>query len=228
MRWLAADPKDMKTTTGARKVIRTGMLLLLVAGLAACSPTPATRTPSPSAPGAPSSTSTTSTTPTPVATTSPIPAAPGTTDGWLSFHSTAGKLSFLYDPTWTPVQCPPDDSPLIVLGLNICGQIEPTFAIDSVQSAQAPPAPDLRCDGSQPRAVSSRATVDGVTGIREYIDHTTAAYDNCRHPVMHALAYFFYTVGRAYTITYLYIPSDGADQTSNVDRMVQTLTFSAS
>ncbi len=45
---------------------------------------------------------------------------------------------------------------------------------------------------------------------------------------MHALAYFFYTAGRAYTITYLYIPSDGADQTSNVDRMVQTLTFSAS
>jgi hypothetical protein len=44
---------------------------------------------------------------------------------------------------------------------------------------------------------------------------------------MHAVVYSFYTVGRAYTVTYLYIPSEGADQASNVDEMVQTLRFTA-
>lgn len=209
----------MKTTIGARNLVRTGMLLLIVAGVAACSPSATAGTPSGS--GTPSASASTS------ATASPIPATPNPTEGWLSFHSTAGELSFRYDPTWKPVQCPPSDSPLIVLGNNVCGQIEPSFCIDSVRSARAPAATDLRCEPSQPRAVSSSTTVDGVTGTREYIDYTTAAYHNCRLPVMHALAYMFYTAGRAYTITYLDIPSEGADQTSDVDRMVQTLTFSA-
>jgi hypothetical protein len=218
----------MKPTDGARAVVRTVTLLFVVAGLAACNPTPATGTPSPSAPATSSASTSISVTPTPIATASPIPATPDPTEGWLSFHSTAGKLSFLYDPIWKPVQCPADDSPLIVLGRNICGQIEPSFEIDSVPSAQAPPAPELRCETTQPPAVSSSVTVDGVTGIREYIDLTKAAYGNCRYPIMHALAYLFYTAGRAYTLMYLYIPSEGADQTSNVDRMIQTLTFSAS
>lgn len=161
------------------------------------------------------------------ATPSPVASTPDPTAGWLRFHSAAGRLSFLYDPTWKPVQCPPDDSPLIVLGDNVCGQIEPTLYVDSVPAAQAPAAADLRCDSSQPRAMTSAITVDGVTGSREYVDYTAAAYDNCRHPVEHALAYLFYTAGRAYSVMYLYIPSAGPDLTSEVDRMVQTLTFSS-
>lgn len=69
--------------------------------------------------------------------------------------------------------------------------------------------------------------VDGVTGTREYIDYSASAYQDCRHPVEHALDYSFYTGGRAYDITYLYISSEGPDKTSAVDQMVQTLTFSA-
>jgi hypothetical protein len=126
-----------------------------------------------------------------------------------------------------PVECPPDDSPLIVLGHNTCGQIEPSFGIDSVPSARAPAATDLRCDPGQPSAISSSMTVDGVTGTKEYIDYTAAAYNNCRRPIMHAVTYLFYTAGRAYTIEYLYIQSEGVDQTSNVDQMVRTLKFSA-
>jgi hypothetical protein len=72
----------------------------------------------------------------------------------------------------------------------------------------------------------SSVVVDGVTGTREYIDYSTAAYQDCRHPVEHALDYSFYTSGRAYAITYLYIPSEGPDRTSAVDEMVRTLTFS--
>jgi hypothetical protein len=41
------------------------------------------------------------------------------------------------------------------------------------------------------------------------------------------LDYSFYAGGRAYEITYLYIPSEGPDKTSEVDQMVQTLRFSA-
>gem|GEM_PF-4364634 len=70
-------------------------------------------------------------------------------------------------------------------------------------------------------------TVDGVAGIREYIDYSASAYQDCRHPVEHALAYRFYTGGRAYTVMYLYIPSEGVEKTSEVDQMVQTLKFSA-
>jgi hypothetical protein len=69
--------------------------------------------------------------------------------------------------------------------------------------------------------------VDGVTGTREYIDYAASAYQDCRHPVEHALDYSFYTGGRAYDIRYLYVPSDGPDKTNSVDQMVQTLTFSA-
>jgi hypothetical protein len=207
---------------GARHLVRTAMLLLPL-GMVACSPSQTSGTPSPSA----TANATESPSILATATPSPIPATPDPTKGWLSFHSTAGKLSFHYDPTWKPVQCPPSDSPLIVLGQNVCGQIEPTFEIDSVPAQQAPLAADLRCDPSQPPASSSSVTVDGVTGTREYVDYTTRAYDNCRHPITHALAYTFYTAGRAYTIMYLNVPSEGPDQTANVDRMVQTLTFSA-
>jgi hypothetical protein len=73
----------------------------------------------------------------------------------------------------------------------------------------------------------SNVVVDGVTGTREFIDYTASAYKDCRHPIEHALVYSFYTGGRAYEITYLYIPSEGPDKTSEVDQMVQTLTFSA-
>ena len=75
--------------------------------------------------------------------------------------------------------------------------------------------------------MKSTITVDGVTGMREYVDYTTAAYGNCRHPIMRALAYLFYTGGRAYSVMYLYIPSAGADLTNKVDQMVRTLTFSS-
>jgi hypothetical protein len=75
--------------------------------------------------------------------------------------------------------------------------------------------------------MSSSVTVDGVTGTKEYIDYTSAAYNNCDHPVMHRVVYAFYTRGRAYTVTYLYIPSEGADQANKVDEMVQTLRFTA-
>jgi hypothetical protein len=209
-------------TDSARRLARAAMLLLPL-GIVACSPSLTSDAPSPSATAnATASPSTLAT-----ATPSPIPATPDPTKGWLTFHSTAGELSFRYDPAWKPVQCPPSDSPLIVLGQNVCGQIEPTFEVDSVASHQAPPAADLRCDPSQPPAPSSSVSVDGVTGTREYVDYTTSAYDNCRHPITRALAYTFYTAGRVYTIMYLYVPSGGADQTTDVDRMVQTLTFSA-
>jgi len=69
--------------------------------------------------------------------------------------------------------------------------------------------------------------VDGVTGTREYIDYSVSAYKDCRHPVEHALDYSFYTGGRAYNITYLYVPSEGPDKTSDVDQMARTVTFSA-
>ena len=115
-----------------------------------------------------------------------------------------------------------------MLSDNVCGQIEPSFYVDSVRAAQAPKAADLRCDSNQPPAMTSAITVDGVTGTREYLDYTAAAYDSCRHPVMHAVAYLFYTAGRAYSVMYLYIPSAGPDQTSKIDQMVRTLTFTAS
>jgi hypothetical protein len=69
-------------------------------------------------------------------------------------------------------------------------------------------------------------TVDGV-GTKVYIDYPEGAYKNCRLPILHAVVYSFYTGGRTYTVTYLYIPSEGADQTSKVDRMVQSLRYSA-
>ena len=207
-------------SSGARNLIRGVVLLIVGAAMAGCDAS--TTTPHGASVSASPAVSASSS-----ATSSPTASAPDPTQTWLTVHSAAGRLSFRYDPAWKPVECPPSDSPLIVLGANVCGQIEPSFEIDSVRSAQAPPAPDMRCDPSQPQAVSSSTTVDGVTGTREFIDFTTPAYDDCRHPIMHALAYAFYTTGRAYTIMYLYIPSEGADQTSNVDRMVQTLTLSA-
>lgn len=75
--------------------------------------------------------------------------------------------------------------------------------------------------------MSTSTTVDGVSGTKEYIDYTAAAYNDCRHPIMHAVVYSFSTGGRTYTVEYLYIPSDGPDQTSKVERLVQTLKFSA-
>jgi hypothetical protein len=210
----------MKSPRGACAFVRTGILAVLGAGVAACGTS--TTTPSGS-----SAAATPTVSPSTSATASPTAATPDPTTGWLSFSSASGKLSFRYDPTWRPVECPPDDSPLIVLGRNTCGQIEPSFGIDSVPSAQAPAAADLRCDPSQPPAISSSMTVEGVTGTKESIDYTAAAYNNCRHPIMRAVTYLFYTGGRAYTIEYLYIPSEGVDQTSNVDQMVQTLRFSA-
>lgn len=202
----------MTRTTRARAVVSTGVLLLLLTTVAACSSTVATGS-GPSHSATPAVSSSTST--------------PDSTAGWPTFSSALGELSFRYDPTWTPKQCPPNDSPLIVLGHNICGQIEPSFAIDSAPSAQAPAAADLRCDPSQPGAMSSSTTVDGVTGTKDYIDYTSAAYNNCRLPIVHAVVYSFYTRGREYTVTYLYIPSEGTDQTSKVDEMVQTLRFTA-
>ena len=154
-------------------------------------------------------------------------ATPDPTADWPTFTSASGQLSFRYAPAWKPVECPAIDSPLIVLGHNACGQIEPSFSVDSVPATQAPAPRDERCDPSQPAIVSTNTTVDGVTGARAYVDYTGAAYNDCRHPVEHALVYSFFTDGRAYTITYLYIPSEGADQTSEVDAMVQTLRFSA-
>jgi hypothetical protein len=67
--------------------------------------------------------------------------------------------------------------------------------------------------------------VGGVQGTRLYFDFTAAAYSHCRDPLVHGVVYSFYTGGRTYTVTYLYIPTEGADQTSAVDQMVQTLTF---
>jgi hypothetical protein len=210
----------MKRTANARTLARTGIAFLVGAGVAACgtSDTPAFRASPSATPRASTSTS---------ATASAISPSPTPPAGWPSFTSASGKLSFRYDPKWKPAECSPNDSPLIVLGHNICGQIEPSFGIDSVPSAQAPTIADLRCDASQPLAMSSSTTVDGVTGTREYIDYTKAPYNNCRLPIMHALAYSFHTGGRTYTVTYLCIPSEGADQTSRVDQMVQTLRFSA-
>jgi hypothetical protein len=75
--------------------------------------------------------------------------------------------------------------------------------------------------------MSSSITADGVTGTKEYIDYTSPAYNNCDHPVMHRVVYSFYTGARAYTVTYLYIPSEGADQAIKVGEMVQTLRFAA-
>ena len=210
----------MKRTADTRAIVRTGIAFIVLAGVAACgaSDTPALNA-SPSVPPR-ASTSTSAT----ASAISPTPTPP---PGWPSFTSASGKLSFRYDPKWKPAECAPNDSPLIVLGHNMCGQIEPSFGVDSVPSAQAPAMVDLRCDPNQPPAASSSTTVDGVTGIREYIDYTAAAYNNCRLPIMHALVYSFQTGGRTYTVNYLYIPSEGADQTSGVDQMVQTLRFSA-
>jgi hypothetical protein len=75
--------------------------------------------------------------------------------------------------------------------------------------------------------MSTSTIVDGVTGIKKYIDYTSAAYNNCRLPILHAVVYSFYTDGQAYTVTYLDIPSEGADQMSKVDEMVPTLRFTA-
>jgi hypothetical protein len=211
----------MKRTTHARAFVRMGVLFLLGATVAACGTNATTGF-------GPSHSATPVVSPSTSATASAIASTPDPRAGWPTFSSASGELSFRYDPTWKPNQCPPNDSPLIVLGHNICGQIEPSFAIDSAPSAQAPAAADLRCDPSQPGAMSSSTTVDGVTGTKEYVDYTSAAYDNCRHPIMHAVVYSFYTGGRTYTVTYLYIPSEGADQESKVDEMVQTLRFTAS
>jgi hypothetical protein len=152
---------------------------------------------------------------------------PDATAGWLTFVSASGKLSFRYDPTWKPSECPSGDSPLIGFAPNVCGQTEPSFGVDSTPSAQPPTAADLRCDASQPPATSSSVVVDGVTGTREFIDYSAPAYMDCRHPIERALHYSFYTGGRAYDIMHLYIPSEGPDKTSAVDLMAQTLTFSA-
>jgi hypothetical protein len=210
----------MTRNTGARAFGRMRVLFLLGATVAACDSSPATGS-GPSHSATPVVSSSTS------ATASPIASTPDSTTGWPTFSSASGKLSFRYEPTWKPNQCAPNDSPLIVLGYNICGQIEPSFGIDSAPSAHAPAAADLRCNSSQPAATSSSTIVDGVTGTKEYIDYTSAAYNSCRFPIMHAVVYSFYTRGRAYTLTYLYIPSEGADQTSNVDEMVQALRFTA-
>ncbi len=210
----------MKRTTGARTFVRTGILFLLGAGLAACGTSDTTAVGS-SAFATPAVSTSASVTASPAASTPDPPA------GWPTFRSASGKLSFRYDPTWKPVECQPNNSPLIVLGQNTCGQIEPSFGIDSVPSAQAPAAADLRCDPSQPPARSSSLTVDGVTGTREDIDYIAPAYDNCRYPIMRAVVYSFHTGGRTYTVEYLYIPSEGPDQMSKVDQMVQTLRFAA-
>jgi hypothetical protein len=206
----------MRRTNGVRTFIRMEVLFLLGLGGVACGASAAVPAGS-SASASPmitSSTSATASTPDPMA-------------GWLTFSSAAGKLSFRYDPTWKPTECAASDSPLIVLGHNVCGQVEPSFGIDSTPSAQAPAVADLGCDPSQPRPTPSSTTADGVTGTKISIDYTASAYKNCRLPIVHAVVYSFYTRGRAYTVTYLYIPSEGADQTSKVDRMVQSLRFSA-
>lgn len=210
----------MSTPTRTRTIVRAGVLVLLGAGAAACG------TSAPSAVGPPA-TSTPLASTWPSATASPIASTPDPTAGWLTFRSASGKLSFRYDPTWNPAECPPNDAPIIVLGNNMCGQIEPSFGIDSTPTGKAPPDTDLRCDPSQPPAMSTSTTVDGVSGTKEYIDYTAAAYNDCRHPIMHAVVYSFSTGGRTYTVEYLYIPSDGPDQTSKVERLVQTLKFSA-
>ena len=209
----------MRTARG-RAFVRTGMLLLLGAAVAGCG-TSAGTTAGSSASATPAVSASTSATVSPSASITPVPTA-----GWLRFSSASGQLSFLYDPTWTPAECPAHASPLIVFAPSTCGHIEPSLGIDSTPSAQPLTAPDLRCDPSQPPATLSSAVVDGVTGTREYIDYSVSAYQDCRHPVEHALDYSFYTSGRAYHLTYLYIPSEGPDRTRAVDEMVQTLRFS--
>lgn len=225
---------EMKSTKADRTFVRAVLLLLVGVGVAACSAS------TPTAPGSSVSTdpltaSSTSAPASTIAVVSPstsgsasrITPTPDPTSGWPTFRSAAGKLSFRYEPAWKPVECAPNDSPLIVLGHNGCGQIEPSFGVDSRPSSRAPAIPDLRCDPSQPRASASSVKVDGVTGVRVYLDYTAAAYDYCRHPIEQAVVYSFYTHGRAYTVTYLYIPSEGADQMTAVDQMVHTLSFTA-
>jgi hypothetical protein len=224
----------MKGTKDDRTFVRAALLFLVGAGLAACGASPPT-VPGSSVSTHPLTSSSTSALASTIAVVSPsssgnasrITPTPDPTSGWPTFRSAAGKLSFRYEPAWKPVECAPNDSPLIVLGHNTCGQIEPSFAVDSIPSSRAPTIPDLRCDASQPRASASSVKVDGVTGVRVYLDYTAAAYDDCRHPIEHAVVYSFYTHGRAYTVTYLYVPSEGADQMTAVDRMVHTLTFTA-
>jgi hypothetical protein len=211
----------MKRTAGVRDFVRIGVLFLLGPGVAGCGTGGAT-TPGASASATPVVSASISATVSPSASITPVPTA-----GWVSFSSASGKLSFRYDPAWKPTECPSHASPLIVFAPSICGQIEPLLGIDSTPSAQPPTAADLRCDLSQPRATSSNVLIDGVTGTREYIDYSASAYQDCRHPIEHALDYSFYTSGRAYDIMYLYIPSEGPDRTSAVDEMVQTLRFSA-
>jgi len=207
--------------TDTRTFARSGALVLLVIGIAACE---ANRTGSsaPSATTIPAVSASASGTPSPV-----ISPTPSSMAGWLTFSSVSGKLSFRYDPAWKPTECPSNDAPLVDFAPNVCGQIEPSLWIDSTPISQSPSDDDLRCDPTQPPAPSSSVTVDGVAGIREYIDYSASAYQDCRHPVEHALAYRFYTGGRAYTVMYLYIPSEGVEKTSEVDQMVQTLKFSA-
>jgi hypothetical protein len=195
----------------------TGVLILLGMSATACGASASNASGSP-----PSATPTISTSPPTTSSPSPDP-----TEGWLSFSSTVGRLSFRYDPTWKLTECAPGDSPLIVLGQNACREIEPSFSVDSTVASQIPAAPDLRCDPGQPSATSSSVTVDGVMGTKESIDYTATAYNDCRHPIEDAVVYSFYTGGRAYTVTYLYLPSEGADQTGEVDQLVQTLKFSA-
>ncbi len=210
-----------RRTAGVRAIVCAGVLILLGAGVAACATSAATASGS-FASVTPKVSASTSAAATPSASTAPSPTA-----GWLSFSSASGMLSFRYDPTWKPIECPSNDFPLVVFAPNVCGQIEPSFGVNSAPSAQPPTATDLRCDPSQPAATSSSVVVDGVAGTREYIDYSASVYQDCRHPVEHALDYSFYTGGRTYNILYLYIPSEGSDKTSAVDQMVQTLRFSA-
>jgi hypothetical protein len=199
-------------TPNPRWFARSGAVALLAVGGAACA---ANTTGSSAISESPSGATSPMTSPTPTST-----------DGWLTFSSVSGQLSFRYDPAWKPTECPSNDSPLIDFAPNVCGQIEPSLWIDSTPTSKATDD-DLRCDPTQPPAPSSSVTVDGVAGIREYVDYSASAYQNCRSPIEHALAYRFSTRGRAYTVMYLYIPREGVDKTSEVDEMVQTLRFSA-
>jgi hypothetical protein len=69
----------------------------------------------------------------------------------------------------------------------------------------------------------------GVRGCVLGGGHLTRRSRNptCRLPIVHAVVDSFDTRGRAYAVTHMYIPSEGADPTSNVDEMVQTLRFTA-
>ena len=145
---------------------------------------------------------------------------------WVTFTSASLHLSFKYDPAWHLTTCPAKDSPAIVFTFNRCGQNEPSFGINSVASTSRPAPPVANgCDTSFPATPVTSVTVDGVTGQRSYGDLTKPPYNDCDQPVHARLAYVFWTNGRAYTVSYLYIPAQGANLTAKVDTMVSTFVF---